>query len=161
MNQYKSKPENWIYPTSFNRYILKVTADSHGTHAVLENIRSRECEKIKICFTPLMYCLNEETIIYCDKMEAKDGGKPYLFLLDIIKIKDKSFNNVRFGIRFELARALLSDPSFIHLDDVNDTYRLRTPPLFHVSEIDSFFNIIMPNFYAYANGARFFSDMLY
>lgn len=153
-------PENWVFPTSYEQYVIKAKLDHDGkTIAYLTNTVTNKTEQISVSFTENMCKENQETVLICDKLVAKDGGKPYLFLTSIEKVGEKNLADVRKGIKFELARCLLYDREFIKSDDRKDTYRMRIPPLFHVSEIDKVYDFILPDFYAETNGLRFFSDI--
>jgi hypothetical protein len=153
-------PENWVYPTSYEQYVLKAKLDDNGeTIAHLTNVFTKKTEMISVTFTENMCKHEGETVIICDKLVAKDGGKPYLFLTSVEKVGERDFAHVRKGIKFELARSLLYDEEFVKRDENKDTYRMRIPPLFHVSEIDKVYDFILPNFYAETNGLHFFSDI--
>ena len=101
----------------------------------------------------------EETRFRCELMKAKDGGKPYLFVIGVEKVSTMTVTPSRFGIKFELGRSLIYNKAFHDHDEHNETHRLRVPPLYPVSEIDHVYSSVLPNFYAECKGVQFFGSI--
>jgi len=150
-----SAQENWIYPSAFEPCVLTATMVNGKPECTLRHLTSGEIEHPYLSFTDKTVCEGEQSIMQCDVMQSKDGGKPYLMVTNVEKVGKRSFSDVTYGVKFELA-SIVTDRTFFDPDDTGNTYRLRKPPLFHASEIKEFQEYILPNFYAKVLGGRFF-----
>ena len=150
--------ENWIYPTSFNRCILKCSTSNGKDVTTLYMERNFDTLFVQLAFTPKVY--QNDSVFLCDLLEPSDGGTPYLAIIDIIKFCGRSYNDQTYGVRWELAKQILQDPVFFDLHSPSNEYRLRSPIRFNIDQIDEVFSVVIPNYYGVTYGVRFTKDSL-
>lgn len=149
--------ENWIFPSTLKPCILRCRWIDGKPHASLFYVNSGRRETCTISFTERMCGDVVDLYMMCDYAKAKDGGRPYLLVYDVLQMLSVNLEPTRYGIRYELARLLLEDASY-YRKDATDDVRLRVPPLFHVSEIMGVMDYVIPSFYANVSGVRWFKD---
>jgi hypothetical protein len=147
-----------IYPSSFNTCILSCNTQYNQSQNLLYFINSFDTLYIQLGFTDKMYDQGE-TSIYCDFIQARDGGFPFLILKDIILYKGESLKVNRLA-RMDILKEILNDPTLINLDETLNEFRLKTPLLFDCNEINDVFDNIIPNFYGITLGVEFLNDSL-
>jgi len=121
-------------------------------------LRTNRTEEVHACFKEIVCKENRDLVIYCDYAEAKDGGKDFLLITDIVAAAYMNLESTKYGIRYEFGRVVITDSECYDPNCKNNTYRCIVPPLFHISEISDVFNIVIPNFYAKVCGVRLFKD---
>lgn len=112
---------------------------------------------VQLSFSETFY-KEEDTLFRCDYVSAKDGGLPFLIILDVIKIGNRIFNDVPYGTRLEFIRLYLQDSEIFDVNNMNNEYRVRFPTLFSVDRIQEVFDFIIPNFYGNVYGVAFTHD---
>lgn len=148
-----------IYPSSFNTCILSCNTQYNQSQNLLYFINSFETLYIQLGFTEKMYDQGE-TRIYCDFIQARDGGFPFLVLKDITVYKGESLKMDRLA-RMNILNEILNDPTLIDLDETLNEFRLKTPLLFDCDEINNVFDNIIPNLYGITLGVEFLNDSLH
>jgi hypothetical protein len=138
---------------------------------ILFNHATLDTTFIELTLNSTEFYKNGGSIFYCDIVQAKDNGLPYLILTDVIQLSGKKLDKEPFSVRFELIKQILGDTELynttsqtklgvasqngILASSINNEYRLRFPLLFENNDILFVYNTIIPNFYGYANGVRF------
>lgn len=152
-----STVENYIYPTAFNPCILRCASENGKDICTLYMEHTFDTVYVQLAFTDKI-CKENETLFRCDYMEAKDGGLPFLIVLDIIKSGHRTYTDQKYGVRLELCRQLLEDLEFFDMNSFSNEFRVRSPLLFHILQIDEVFTYIIPNMYGVARGVAFTKD---
>jgi len=152
-----SELNNYIYPTACNPCILRCALENGKEISTLYMEHTFDTIYVQLAFTENMY-KEDETLFHCDYMEAKDGGLPFLIVLDIIKSGSKDFKSFNYNIRLELAKSILEDPFFFDINSYANEYRVRLPLLFNLNQINEVFTHIIPNMYGVAHGVAFTKD---
>lgn len=147
-----------IYLTAFNPCILRcIHANGHPS-ATLYMEHTLDTLYIQLAFTEKVFT-ERESLFRCDYMEARDGGLPFLTIVDVLKIGERHLKDtVSQPVRFELVKQILSDPDFFDVHSSVNEFRLRSPELFHVSDIHEVTTFFMPSFYGMALGTAFITD---
>lgn len=150
-------PEDGIYLSAFNPCILRcIHANGHPT-ATLYMEHSLDTVYVQLSFSNLVFT-EEESLFRCDYMEARDGGLPFLTILDVLKLGTRTFDDVPRGVRLELVKQIIEDPEFFDIDSPTNEFRVRSPLLFEVSRIHEVVTYILPSFYGVALGTAFIAD---
>lgn len=144
-----------IYPTAFNPCILHCYKDSFG-----ENVCSLFQENTNdTSFLSLAF--NEKTfdgsLFYCDLMEAKDSGYPFLTITNVFQLNGQDITNESYLVRLSLIETILQDPNFF-VYSVNNEYRVKSLTLFELHDIQEVLINILPNFHGFVYGINFISD---
>ncbi len=149
--------DNHIYLSAFNPCVLRcIHANGHPS-ATLYMEHTLDTEYVQLAFTDKVFT-TEESLFRCDYLEAKDGGLPFLTVIDVIKIGSVSYDTIAQPIRFELVKQILEDTDFFDMNSPTNEFRLRTPILFDASDVHEVFNYILPSFYGVALGTAFIAD---
>ena len=81
-----------------------------------------------------------------------------MLILDVIKVGNKTFDDVKPSVRFEFVKSILKDPSFFDMDSTTNEFRVRAPILYDVADIHEVFTFLLPSFYGAAVGTAFIAD---
>jgi hypothetical protein len=112
---------------------------------------------VQLSFTENVFT-EESSLFRCDYLEARDGGLPFLTVLDVVQIGKRSFADVPLGVKQEFIEQMLKDPKFFDVNSPINEFRLRSPILFDANLIEEVTTFIMPSFYGIAFGTAFIAD---
>lgn len=147
----------FIYPSSFNNCILSCNKNYNQSQNILYFVNSCDTLYVQLGFTEKMYNQGE-TQFYCDHMQAREGGFPFIVFKDILKYKNESLSNKSRIERFELLKSILHDTTLLDTNVTLNEYKLNIIPLFEYNQINQVFDNIIPNMYGITFGVEFFSD---
>lgn len=149
--------ESHVYLSAFNPCILRcIHANGHPT-ATLYMEHTLDTVYVQLAFTSKIFT-EHESLFRCDYMEARDGGLPFLIIVDVLKIGVDSFETIAQPVRFEFIKQILDDPDFFDMSSSTNEFRLRSPILFEAAAIHEVFTYILPSFYGIALGTAFITD---
>jgi hypothetical protein len=149
--------DNFIYPTAFNPCILRCSTDeSGGKISTLFQEHTFDTMYVQLAFTDKIF--GQGSTFRCDFMEARDGGLPFLLILDVLNIGSNDLLLYPYTMRLELLRQIISDTSFFDIRSLENEFRVRVPPLFNIDRVQELIDIIIPNFYGIAHGVAFTKD---
>ena len=146
-----------IYPSAHNPCILRCVHDNGHPMCTLYLEHSLDTQYVQLAFTDKIYT-EEETLFRCDYVEARDGGLPFLTIVDVMKVGSENLTDVKPLVRLELVKLLLNDKQFFDVDSPTNEFRVRAPTIFDVAEITDVFTSILPSFYGVVNGIAFVKD---
>ena len=157
VEQTDASTDTHIYLSAFNPCVLRcIHVNGHPT-ATLYMEHTLDTAYVQLAFTDKIFTA-EESLFRCDYLEARDGGLPFLSMLDILKIGTVSYESISQATRFELLKQILDDTDFFDMHSPTNEFRLRMPTLFYASEIHEVFDYILPSFYGVALGTAFIKD---
>ena len=149
--------ENYIYPTAGNPCVLRLVMKNGNPMCTLYMEHTFDTRFVQLAFADDVF-KEQETLFRCDYMEPKDGGLPFLVILDIIKSDVRSYDDVKRGVRLEFVKMLITDKSYFDVDSVINEFRVRLPYLLDVKLVNEMVEFILPNFYGIVNGFAFVKD---
>ncbi len=157
MSSCDTDTDTHIYLSAFNPCILRcIHMNGHPT-ATLYMEHTLDTVYVQLAFTEKIFT-PEESLFRCDYLEARDGGLPFLTMIDVIKIGTVSYQSVVQATRFELLKQILDDADFFDMNSPTNEFRLRSPMLFDAADIHEVFDYILPSFYGIALGTAFIAD---
>jgi hypothetical protein len=153
-----------VYPSAFCHCKLYLSIQNGIKQNVLYFPKTQDIQYIQVEFSSELY-ESPGTVFYCDRQEAKDGGFPYLVLLDIIKQSTDTNDILELSNRFvriELIKLYLQDATYLlsNGDPMYNEYRVVSPMLFHVTLLDDVMTNIFPNYYGIVYGVEFANDAI-
>lgn len=149
--------KNLIYPSSFNNCILSCNKMYNQSQNLLYFVNSCDTLYVQLGFTEKMYNQGE-TQFYCDHLQARDIGFPFLIIKDLIKYKGETLTDKTRRERLQLVNDILQDPELYNFDETVNEFRLKLVQLFDANEIIEVMDNIIPNFYGITHGIEFFND---
>lgn len=155
----EGQEDNYIYPSAGNPCILRCLTDSTGTRiCTLFLEHTYDTMYVQLAFTDKIFTKNEDSVFRCDYMEPRDGGLPFLQLIDVLKVGEKDLKEQKYAIRMELAKQIIEDPLLFDVNSLENEFRVRAPPLYRLEQIEEVFSLVIPNFYGVAHGVAFTKD---
>ncbi len=112
---------------------------------------------VQLAFTSKIYT-EQESLFRCDYLDARDGGLPFLTIVDVLKIGGSSFDNISQPVRFEFVKQILEDPDFFDVNSSTNEFRLKSPILYEAAALHEVFKYVLPSFYGVALGTAFITD---
>jgi hypothetical protein len=148
-----------IFPSAFNPCTLYLNKKDNG-ELINTLYLTNTCDTlfIQLSFAKEMYS-GKGSIFFCDLMEAKDSGFPFLILKDTEMIMGKKIVEKNYDVRVQLIKQIIQDSNFFEFSLVNE-YRVKSPTIFSVKDISEVINVILPNFYGEAIGVEFTTDKI-
>ena len=144
-----------IYPSSFTSCILFC----RDSYCILYFQKTGESLYLGLGFSKKMYDQGEAQF-YCDLVQARDGGFPFLLLKDISKYKGLSTRHLTRMKRLDVINSIIDDTSLIDLSIKFNEYRIKTIDLFSCNEINQVLDNIIPNLYGITFGVEFLTEKL-
>lgn len=151
--------ENLIYPSAFTPCVLRCFSDSGHSTCTLYMEHTCDTMYVQLAFTKNVF-KNGESIFRCEYMEAKDGGLPFLIIVDCLQIRGNSDipRTACYNVRLEFIRLFLEDLKYFDISSMSNEFRVRFPTFFSINEIQDVFSYIIPNFYGVVHGVSFTND---
>lgn len=138
--------KNYIYPCSFNFCILRCFVQNGNNTSVIYTKNNKKFDSVQYVQLSFDSKIFENNYIFkCDLLEAKDGGLPFLHIIEVIQGIEKDVN-------------IILDKYFI--DSINNDIRVKKCILFPLSSINYVYQYILPNFYGICNGVAFMNDSI-
>ncbi len=149
-----------VYPSAFNPCILRCARDSEsgGGSRQGDNVsvtlymeHTFETLFVQLAFSDEFFA-NEENIFKCDLMEARDGGLPFLQVVDVLRLGAQTFSDVPYEKRHDILCETLQNPEYFDISSPSNEYRVRFPVFFSLAEVPSICQYELPNFYGVVLG---------
>jgi hypothetical protein len=102
---------------------------------------------------------NGGTVFKCNILDARDGGRKYIILTDLLLFGSKSLPQ-SFMSRYDILVRMVKEKDFFDEDYFGNEYRLRVVDLFEPRDALMLHDVIMPNYFGYVYGVDFTSDAL-
>jgi hypothetical protein len=141
----------FIFPSSFNPCVLYLKKDKNVKYNILYIQSTFDTMYIELVLKDSLY-ENNGSIFYCDFIQAKDGGFPFLLFKDISMLKGET-------VIGDYTKRLSIINDITCLSNKLDEFRIKSPTLFPVEQIEHVVETINPNFYGIVNGIEFTTDV--
>lgn len=156
----KSHPM-YIFPSSFNRCVLKCSYDGH--HSINTLFIEESCDSLflQLAFTNKIFA-KKGTVFECELLEPKDSGRKYLILVDVLEHDDVDWKKIPYIDRYAFIKKVIESKEYFDVDNMNNEYRVKEPSIWevkNVSDVSIAFNVLLPNYFGHVNGVRFCQDM--
>lgn len=150
-----------VYPTNFQRCILRCVAESFGKTCILLYTEDNyDSITLQMSFSDAVYN-NGGSIFECQILEPKDGGRRYLVLTDIIQFGNHDWTQEPYMTRYQQLKKIITNSDYFNQNHPSNECRLQVPQLFVItnpSDVRDIFNLIIPNYHGNVTGVYFCND---